>query len=173
MKISRKVRAFLAPFIILAAAPIALAQVQSSDIAPQNSQIIQTAPVKIAENHRTAPRASWQGKKVALRGRDVVSFSEGSKPVKGKRKYAAEWDDTKWYFSNEKNRDAFKADPKKYIPEFGGWCPVALSHGELKVGRTNQFTRVDEKLYLNFDKSAQRQFSNNPEPYIFKAKASW
>ena len=105
MKISLKVRAFLAPFIILAAAPIALAQVQSSDIAPQKSQIIQTAPVKVAENHRTAPRASWQGKKIALRGRDVVSFSEGSKPVKGKRKYAAEWDDTCLLYTSPSPRD--------------------------------------------------------------------
>ncbi len=173
MNISRKVTAFLAPLIMMAAAPIALAQVQSADIAPQNSEIVQTAPKKVTQHQKAAPPASWHGKKVALRGRDVVSFSAGSKPVKGKKKYAAEWDDTKWYFSNKKNRDAFKADPKKYIPEFGGWCPVALSYGELKVGKTNQFTRVENKLYMNYDKTAQRQFSNNPDPYILKARASW
>ena len=110
---------------------------------------------------------------VILSGYDTVAYFTMNKAVEGDAAISAVHDGAIYRFSSEENRDAFKADPKKYIPEFGGWCPVALSHGELKVGRTNQFTRVDEKLYLNFDKSAQRQFSNNPEPYIFKAKASW
>ena len=163
MKISHKILSVLAPLALMTVSPIVLAQ-------NQNSEIVQTAAVDIAKNQRPA---SWHGKKVALRGRDVVSFTEGSKPVKGSKKYAAEWDDTKWYFSNEKNRDLFESNPDKYVPGFGGWCPVALSRGEMKVGRTNQFTRVDEKLYLNYNKTAQREFAKDAESYIYKAEISW
>ena len=161
--LSRTILTILTPLALMAASPMVVAQ-------DHNAEIIQTAPEKVAESQHPA---SWHGKKVALRGRDVVSFSKDTGPVKGSKEYTAEWDDTKWYFSNEENRDLFKSDPKKYIPEFGGWCPVALSLGEFKVGKTNQFTRVDDKLYLNYNKKLQRQFSNNPEPYIVKAQVSW
>ena len=110
---------------------------------------------------------------MALRGRDVVSFHQDSGPVKGSKKYVAQWDDTKWYFSNEKNRDAFKTDPRKYIPEFGGYCPVALSKGKAKVGRTNQFTKVDDKLYLNYNSDLRGKFATKPDDYIVKAQINW
>lgn len=163
MKISQKILGILIPLALMTVSPMVLAQTQSSEI-------VQTEAVDIAKDQRPA---SWHGKKVALRGRDVVSFSEGSKPIKGSKKYAAEWDNTKWYFSNEKNRDLFESNPDKYIPEFGGWCPVALSRGEVKVGRTNQFTRVDEKLYLNYNKTAQREFAKDPDTYILRAEVNW
>ena len=52
-------------------------------------------------------QSSWAGKKVALRGKDVVSYHKNDKPLKGSKKYVAEYDDTTWRFSSEENRDEF------------------------------------------------------------------
>lgn len=116
---------------------------------------------------------SWSGKKVAVRGRDVVSTGANNKLLKGSKKYAAEWDNTKWYFANEKNRDLFLENPEKYVPEFGGYCPVALSKGKAKIGRTNQFTRIDNKLYLNYNERNRENFASTPEDYILRAQVNW
>lgn len=175
MPIKRKAQKILLPAMLIVMSPMAIAQVQSVEPAQQVEQLQQVDTIELASKEDVTERrpASWHGKKVALRGRDVVSFGEDTGPVKGSKKFATEWDDTKWYFANEQNRDAFKADPKKYIPEFGGYCPVALSQGKAKVGRTNQFTRVDDKLYLNYNRRNQAEFAAKPDDYILKAQISW
>ena len=163
MKTTQKIWAVLIPAALMIGSPLAVAQVND----------FETIQLEQPEKVEKQSLASWHGKKVALRGRDVVSFSQDSGPVKGSKKFVAEWDNTQWRFSSEANRDAFKINPEKYIPEFGGWCPVALSQGELKVGRTNQFTRIEDKLYMNFNKRARERFATNPDDYILKAQVAW
>jgi len=175
MPIRRKAQKFLLPAMLIVMSPMAIAQVQSAEPVQKIEQVQQldTAQLDLKEDVTERRPASWHGKKVALRGRDVVSFGKDSGPVKGSKKFVAEWDDTKWYFANEQNRDAFKTDPKKYIPEFGGYCPVALSKGKAKIGRTNQFTRVDDKLYLNYNRRNQEAFATKPNDYILRAQINW
>ena len=169
MNITRKTQKFLLSAMVVLVSPIAVAQVQNIE----QIQQVEAIPLDLQEDVKERRPASWHGKKVALRGRDVVSFRQDTGPVKGSKEFAAEWDDTKWYFANEKNRDAFKTDPKKYIPEFGGYCPVALSRNKAKIGRTNQFTRIDDKLYLNYNRRNQEAFATKPDDYILKAQLSW
>ena len=138
MKMTQKFAAVMLPLGVIMAAPYAAAQTAPAE----PTQVTPVEIVKVAEHKYeegiVAPR--WRDKEVALSGRDVVSYSQDSGPVEGKKEYAAEFDDTKWYFKTKENRDAFKANPNKYVPEFGGYCPVALSRGIIKVGQTNQFT---------------------------------
>ena len=169
---TRKIGALLLPLGLIMAAPAVFAQTASP------AEVVQVTPaetIKLAEQKyaegKIAP--SWRDKKVAVRGRDVVSFTQDSGPVKGKKKYVAEFDDTKWYFKTKENRDTFKLNPEKYVPEFGGYCPVALSRGEVKIGKTNQFTRHEGRTYMNYNRKNRDTFSVDPESYILKARATW
>jgi len=117
--------------------------------------------------------ASWYGKPFAVSGQDVVSFHEASGPVAGSEEFAATWDNTEWYFSSAENRDEFLADPIRYVPEFGGYCPVALTQGQAKIGTAEHFTIVDEKLYFNFNQATENSFEDNPIGYIAAAKVSF
>lgn len=182
MTLTKKLCGALFSITLIFAAPMAIAQVESSDtvdtvvkdpVETNRSEAVELIKSNQAQRSQPQLQASWYGKKKALRGRDVVSFHKDSGPVKGSKDYVVEWDNTKWYFSNEENRDAFKTDPKKYIPEFGGFCPVALSKGKAKVGRTNQFTKVDDKLYLNYNKGHKRDFTSDPDEYILRAQVNW
>lgn len=85
----------------------------------------------------------------------------------------ARWDDAEWRFSSAENRDIFLTDPDRYVPEFGGYCPVALSAGEAKIGTAEHFTLIDEKLYLNFNQATQNSFEINPIGYVAAAKISF
>ena len=166
MPMLKNICSTLIPVALLAASPTIMAQTHSPDA-------VETIKTESEHPAKAPLPASWHGKDVALRGRDVVSFHKDTGPLKGSKEFTADWDDTKWYFASEKNRDAFKTDPRKYIPEFGGYCPVALSKGKAKVGRTDQFTRVDEKLYLNYNKQLKRDFTSNPDEYILRAQINW
>ena len=171
MRITQKIGGALLLISLIIASPAVFAQV-----AP--AEVVQTVPaetLKLAEQTYTEGKIapSWRDKKVAVRGRDIVSFTQDSGPVKGKKKYAADFDDTKWYFKTKENRDTFLKDPNKYVPEFGGYCPVALSTGEVKIGKTNQFTRHEGRTYMNYNRKNRETFSVDPESYILKARATF
>ena len=138
-------------------------------VVPNLAQAQDVATVEQA----TAERNSWYGKPFALNGQDVVSFHEASGPVAGTEDYTTMWDNTEWRFSSAENRDAFEANPASYVPEFGGYCPVALAQGDAKIGTAEHFTIVDEKLYLNYNQEAEDSFHDNPVGYIAAAKVSF
>lgn len=140
------------------------------------AQALQPAPMMkdkaapVAEKVEGGRAASWQGADLALDGRDVVSFHQPSGPVKGLKDVVAEWDQTKWRFSSEENRALFLKDPKKYVPGFGGYCPVALADRKIKVGRSSKHTVVDGKLYLNNDTTSLERFRRGPKEIISQAR---
>lgn len=151
--------------LAIAAASIAFGQ----GAAQAQSAAAQSAALD-AEKLQTARAASWQGKRVALRGRDIVSFHQESGPVKGSKDYVAEWDQTKWRFSSEENRALFLKDPEKYVPGFGGYCPVALAEKKIKVGRESKSTVVEGTLYLNYNKDSLERFREGPREIISQAR---
>ena len=61
--------------------------------------------------------------KVAVSGYDLISY-QSSKPVKGIAKYEVTYQDATYYFKDEVNKKVFKADPEKYIPQYGGCAPM-------------------------------------------------
>ena len=171
----KKITLTAAITIGLGAASLAFAQPESQNataVAPstvEQSEIITTnAPVV-----KTARAASWNGKKVALRGRDVVSFHTNDKPLRGSKKFVADWDNTQWRFSSEENRDLFLKDPKKYVPEFGGYCPVSLARNHAKVGHVGQYTIRDEKLYMNYNRSTKSAFNESPDNFLLRAQLNF
>jgi len=84
-----------------------------------------------------------------------------------------DFDDTKWRFSSAENRDLFLKDLKKYIPEFGGFCLVALADNKAKIGHTDQYTMVDEKLYFNYNKASKRAFNESPDNFLVRAQLNF
>ena len=161
---------------------VAAGAVLSSAGHAQEAQIkSQINATPISESHQTITpisqsqirTASWQGQKVALRGRDVVSFHQSDTSLKGKKEYSAKWDSTTWRFASAQNRDLFLKNPERYTPEFGGYCPVALADNDAKVGLTRHYTVIDEKLYLNFNRQARKNFRETPKEYIVRAQLNF
>lgn len=58
---------------------------------------------------------------LAIKGYDVVAYFTMGKPTKGESAYSYKWKGAKWLFANVQNLGAFKADPKKYAPQYGGY----------------------------------------------------
>ncbi len=58
---------------------------------------------------------------VAIKGYDTVAYHTEGKAVKGSSKHVHKWNDAKWYFISEANRDLFAGDPERYAPQYGGY----------------------------------------------------
>ena len=65
-------------------------------------------------------------------GYDVTEYFNG-KAVEGKSDYTATEDGVKFKFVSQKNLDKFKANPKKYVPQYGGYCAYAMAKAKKKV----------------------------------------
>ena len=159
---------------LLAAASLALSfsgisHAQSS----YKGETISTDVIKLAPAAETERAASWQGQELAIAGVDVVSFYGEDGPVDGTKEFTAKYDDTTWRFSSEKNRDLFKQDPAKYIPEFGGYCPVALASNHSKIGKSTHFTVVDDKLYFNYNNDAENLFKQRTKDFLARAQINF
>ncbi len=114
--------------------------------------------------------------KGAVKGVDVVAYyslPENAKAVKGLNEFTYEWKGAKWKFSNEANMKKFMAEPEAYLPEYGGYCAFAVSHGFTTAPRPNNWKIVDGKLYLNNNKKSFEKWKNDMENKIAKADENW
>lgn len=102
---------------------------------------------------QTETNRSFNTKKgLALRGYDPVAYFTENKPVKGNKNYSYDHLGVTYYFSSEKNRSLFKAEPKKYEPQCGSWCVYALTKGPNKMAvNPKVFKIIDGKLYLFYN----------------------
>ncbi|MCL6269085.1 YHS domain-containing protein [Sansalvadorimonas sp. 2012CJ34-2] len=116
----------------------------------------------------------WFGGNKAVGGYDTVSYFTEGKPVEGKDQFTYEWSGAKWQFSSQTNLDKFKKDPRKYAPQYGGHCSWAVAAKDTLVeGNPKYWKIVDDKLYLNYDKSVQDTWLTNIPGFIAKADKNW
>ena len=58
---------------------------------------------------------------VAIKGYDTVAYHTEGKALKGSSAHLHKWNDAKWYFVSEANRDLFAGNPERYAPQYGGY----------------------------------------------------
>jgi YHS domain-containing protein len=109
----------------------------------------------------------------AISGYDPVAYFTQGKPVKGKSDHLLKYRGAKWRFSSDKNRQAFKQNPQKYAPQYGGYCAYAVSQGYTASTDPEAWSIIDGKLYLNYSKSVQAKWNKDRPGYIRKANANW
>jgi YHS domain-containing protein len=85
-------------------------------------------------------------------GYDLVSYFTQKEPVEGKKKHQTTFDGAKFKFSTAKNLALFKVNPKKYIPQYGGYCAYAVAVKKTKMYIDVEAYEVrDGKLYLFYN----------------------
>lgn len=109
----------------------------------------------------------------AIGGYDPVAYFKEGQPAKGEKQFATTWNEAQWYFSSQENLDAFKADPEKYAPQYGGYCAYGTSRGYKAATQPDAWTIVDDKLYLNYNVDVRTEWMKNKEMLIHKADSNW
>lgn len=111
---------------------------------------------------------------LGAKGYDVVNYFTDGKPVQGSDSYVVEFGGVKWQFVSSAHRDLFKANPEKYVPQFGGFCTWGVANGKLfDVDPVNGWKIVDGKLYLNFNADIEKVFDREPSGFVSRATSNW
>ena len=110
---------------------------------------------------------------MALRGYDPVAYFEDGKPTRGAKNLEASYGGARYLFASESHRKLFLQNPKKYIPEYGGFCAVGTSFGEKVDVDPETGKVVNGKLYLNNSRKAQKIFDHDTRNTILRADHNW
>jgi len=110
---------------------------------------------------------------VALSGYDPVAYFLLNKAVKGKKELSYTYEGVTYLFSNGASLEAFKKDPSKYEPEYGGWCAYAMgAKGEKVTIDPATFKIINGKLYLFYNSFFNNTLKSwNKEENVLKANA--
>lgn len=117
------------------------ASAQSSTTAPAQSQMVRKQQFNLDKDG------------IAIQGYDPVAYFTTGKAVDGKKDLSFEYLGATYRFATAADRDAFKANPNKYEPQYGGWCAYAMgAKGEKVEIDPGTFKIVDGKLFLFYNK---------------------
>lgn len=109
----------------------------------------------------------------AIRGYDPVAYFTQHKPVKGKEALSYQWQGAEWHFSTQANLDAFKAEPEKFAPQYGGYCAYGVAQGYTPETDPAAFKVVNGKLYLNLSKLVLKRWLKDIPGYVKDADQNW
>jgi len=109
----------------------------------------------------------------AIQGYDPVAYFEEGKAIKGNASFTTKWDGAEWFFSSQENLDLFQVDPKKYAPQYGGYCAYGVAKGGLYETEPEAWTIVDGKLYLNYNTKIKKDWEQDIPGFIVKADENW
>ena len=104
---------------------------------------------------------------------DPVSYFTEGRPNRGKEEFTAEYQGAKYAFSSESNRELFLSNPKKYLPQYGGYCAYGAVHGSKSKVDPEVWDIVDGKLYLMISGGTRSIWQKKKKTYIKMANQAW
>ena len=110
---------------------------------------------------------------LAIQGFDPVAYFTQNKAIKGTKQFAAKYEGVTYYFATATNKDLFVKEPKKYEPQYGGWCAYAMGAANEKVEIDPEtFKILNGKLYLFYHSWTNNTLLKwNKDETSLKAKA--
>lgn len=110
-------------------------------------------------------------------GYDVTEYFNDN-AIKGNSLYISKFNGAMYKFLSIENKNKFDANPKKYQPQYGGYCAYAVGVNASKVSINPKSYLVDNnKLYLFYDNvlvdTKQKWLDNNPQKLSQKANENW
>lgn len=110
-------------------------------------------------------------------GYDVVSYFNNI-AIEGEKEFETTYDNATYKFSSEDNLKAFLNNPKKFIPQYGGYCAYAIAEKSKKVKIDPETFEIrDGKLYLFYNSwgtnTLKLWLENNVKGLQEKADQNW
>jgi YHS domain-containing protein len=113
-----------------------------------------------------------QSPSVSLKGHDPVAYFTEGRPVKGSASINYEYDDARYLFSSQKNRELFASSPDRYTPQYSGLCATGMAFGAKAEADPAVWKIVDGKLYVFSSAQAREKFDQDPALHA-KAQQNW
>ncbi len=98
----------------------------------------------------------------ALFGFDPVAYFLEERAVPGRSQLQTVHAGRVWHFISPANQAAFEADPRPYIPAFGGHDPLGIAAGFAVAGNPQTFVIAENRLFLFRDGNSRAIFLRDP-----------
>jgi YHS domain-containing protein len=108
-----------------------------------------------------------------VKGYDPVAYFTLGQPTPGVEQYTYQWKGVTYRFASADNLRLFKADPEKYLPQYGGYCAYAMSINRIADIDPSRWAIVNGKLYLNNNYLSNHLWSLNKSGNIGAADRNW
>ena len=115
---------------------------------------------------------------IALQGYSPVSYLDLNLAQRGSKNYKSTYEGVTYYFTSEVQKNTFDGNPKKYLPQYGGYCAFGTYAGAKFRVDPNKFLVISNKYYLflnNVELDAKQLWlkEKNDEKLISKANNNW
>lgn len=115
--------------------------------------------------------------KIALQGYSPVSYLDLGIAQIGVKEYKSTYDGLAYYFTSADQKKTFDANPKKYLPQYGGYCAFGVSVGAKFRVDPNKFVVKDGKYFLflyDLEVDAQQLWlAGNHKELVAKSNQNW
>lgn len=110
---------------------------------------------------------------LAINGFDPVGYFTDQAAKFGRPDIEERYAGAVWRFRNVGNRAAFVAHPDVYMPQFGGYDPVAVAQGKSVAGHPLHWAIRGKRLYLFYDAQARAAFLSDTGRILGDAERRW
>jgi len=131
------------------------------------------SPATAADEYNVTSGYTLDGAGLGVHGVDPVVLSTLNAVAAGEASHAVVHDGVAYYFASQLTADRFKADPNKYLPQFGGFCAFAVTLGKKLDGDPRYADIVDGKLYLFVNAAVYQRYLNDRENTLRVAEEKW
>jgi hypothetical protein len=121
----------------------------------------------------SAERVNADRHGVALKSYDVVAYFTEGRAVEGVAAFEHVLDGVRYRFASAANRDRFAREPRRFLPQYGGFCAWAVSRGYTADTDPLAWRIVDGRLFLNYSRSVQRKWETDVPGNVAKGDANW
>lgn len=111
--------------------------------------------------------------RVAVGGYDPVAYFTDGRPVRGTAQHSVMHQGYEYRFASAEHLAAFRADPSRYLPQYGGYCAWAVANGYTAPGNPQNWRIVDGRLYLNYNDEIQQRWERDIPGFIRAGNANW
>lgn len=135
--------------------------------------LVGIATEAVAYQSKSTAALNLDRQSLALGGYDPVAYFTLGKATVGKMEFSAVHDGATYRFASAAHRDAFVAEPTRYLPQYGGYCAYAASQGYKANADATAWHIVDGRLFVNYNQSVAKSWAARAADYIKAGDANW
>jgi len=122
---------------------------------------------------RYATMTNPRGDEVMLLGYDPVAYFTEGKPTRGERDITSTLPGRTYYFVSNEHKALFDADPKRYEPQYGGFCSNGAPY-RIKLGSDpTEFVIYNQRLFIFGDILGHEMWLLHRDENISHADREW
>lgn len=117
--------------------------------------------------------ADAQDDRVMLKGHDVVAYFTLGRHAMGDARWHSQYEGVTFRFASAEHKALFDADPKKYLPQYGGYCTNGIAYGIPWGGDADVWQMIDGKLYIFGGQASKDAFLLDTRRNLMLAEKYW